>query len=686
MNATSTSFASRFANLGIAAKLNLILVGALLLLFAIGTAALSMWLASTEERAHTADLHVTNRLVLDMIEAYSTSLENAVAAQERALSLLLPGEFTLDPATQVELAGTATPLLALDGAKVNGNYSVVDRYTAATGVIATVFARQGEDFVRVSTSLKKEDGSRAIGTRLGTSHPGHDQLLRGEPYTGKATLFGRDYMTHYWPVKDRAGHVVAVLFTGLDFTDGLKDLKNKIKSIKIGETGYVYALDAGKDKGRLTLHPTLEGQNLLDAKDAQGHEFIREMIEKKSGVIRYPWANAASGETQLRDKLAVYDPLPKWNWVVVSGSYEDEFLRRVAALLLNVILGGVVLAAIAALLVYFSSQHWVSGPLGEVIATMDRISEGDLTVQVRTVSGDEVGRLLTATGNMSSHLREAIDGIRLAANHLETSAEGLASASSRLATGSEKQSHAAEAMAVSIEQMTASIQQVTDHSNRAGEMSNSAGNTASEGATVIEHAALEMANIANSVKQASQTVLDLGHQSEAISMIVNTIKDIADQTNLLALNAAIEAARAGEQGRGFAVVADEVRKLAERTAKSTQEISMMITTIQGGTREAVSRMEQGVGQVEEGVNLAHKAGLSIARIRSDATRVAEAVDGIAIALREQSAASSHIAGNVSQIVAQADTNHAQARDTAASAGELRTLAQSLKGSVARFKV
>ena len=672
--------------LSIAAKLNLVLVGALLLLFILGTSVLTLWLTHTQEEANVESLHRTNRMVLDMFDVYSKNLENEVTQQEHALGLLLSGKFELDPGQNIQLAGKTTPLLTLNGEAQNGNFASVDRFTAATGIVATVFARQGDDFVRVTTSLKKEDGSRAVGTPLGGLHPAHPALLRGESYTGKAKLFGRDFMTHYQPVKNAAGEVVAVLFTGLDFTDGLKYLKQKILSLKIGETGYVYALDAGKDKGVLTLHPASEGKNILDAKDASGHAFIQEIIDKKQGLIHYPWANAALGETHPRDKIVAYDHFEKWNWIVASGSYQDEFSRQVTAVQIRTVLGGLILAVISGLLVFYSSKHWISEPLRKAIESIERIAQGDLTVVVQPESGDEVGQLLAATGDMSNHLRTAIDEISRAAENLESSAARLANASNQVANGSETQSQAAEAMAASVEEMTTSIQQVADHSHQAGLISTAAGSTASEGAVVIEHAAVEMANIANSVKQASLTVLNLGRQSEEISAIVNTIKDIADQTNLLALNAAIEAARAGEQGRGFAVVADEVRKLAERTAKSTQEIAAMISGIQAGTREAVSRMETGVGQVEEGVNLAHRAGQSIARIKAEATQVADSVEGIAIALREQTSASSHIAGNVSHIVTQAESNLAKSRETALSASELQRLAHSLKGSVARFRV
>ena len=682
----NSSRTRHFSDFSIATKLNVMLGGALTVLFAVGITLLSLWLSNVQEDAHIQEIRKTNHLVLDMMSAYSESLEHSVVQQEHALSLLLPGEFALDAAQSVELGGRTSPVLKLNGTALNGNYTIVDRYTAATGVVATVFARQGEDFVRVTTSLKKQDGSRAVGTPLGASHPAHDGLLRGEPYIGKATLFGRDFMTYYRPVKDSGGRVVAVVFTGLDFTEGLKDLKRKILSIKIGATGYVYAFDAGKEKGLLTLHPFQEGKNILDAKDAAGHAFIQEMLEKKQGLIRYPWLNQEQGQAQPMDKLVVFDHFQKWNWLVVVGGDEAELASNVAAVRLRVILGGLLLTAITGFLVFISSNRWVSAPLQRVIAGMDRIAAGDLSVHVQSHSNDEVGRLLKATGDMAEHLRTAIAEIRGAADKLEASSEGLAQSSGQVVAGSLSQSQAAEAMAAGVEEMSGSIRQVTDHSVLAGEISFAAGRTSSEGATVIEHAAREMTHIADSVKKASLTVQDLGLKSEAISTIVNTIKEIADQTNLLALNAAIEAARAGEQGRGFAVVADEVRKLAERTTHSTLEISAMIGSIQSGTREAVNCMELGVGQVEEGVNLANQAGRSIACIKAEANQVSSAVEGIVNALREQNAVSAHITDNASHIVAQAESNHALARNTAAAAAQLQSLARSLKESVARFKM
>jgi methyl-accepting chemotaxis protein len=196
----------------------------------------------------------------------------------------------------------------------------------------------------------------------------------------------------------------------------------------------------------------------------------------------------------------------------------------------------------------------------------------------------------------------------------------------------------------------------------------------------------EMSRISASVRESSAVILDLEQRSRDISAIVKAIKEIAEQTNLLALNAAIEAARAGEQGRGFAVVADEVRKLAERTTLSTQEIAGMIDQIQKGTRTAVSSMEAGMRRVDSGVELAGQAGDAIGRIKASAEQVVGVVDSISAALREQSAASNDIARKVEQIAQMSEENTAAVQNTAVTARDLGQLSAFLESAVKRFNI
>jgi methyl-accepting chemotaxis protein len=195
-----------------------------------------------------------------------------------------------------------------------------------------------------------------------------------------------------------------------------------------------------------------------------------------------------------------------------------------------------------------------------------------------------------------------------------------------------------------------------------------------------------MNKISEAVQSSSAIIEDLGRQSDQITSIVKTIREIADQTNLLALNAAIEAARAGEQGRGFAVVADEVRKLAERTSRSTTEIASMVEKIQKGTRDAVGSMDAGVKQAGKGVDLAGQAGTSITEIREGALRVMQVVNNISDSIREQGAASNDIAKSIENIAQMSEESASAVQDTADAARHLQKLSSTLHSSVSRFKL
>jgi len=314
------------------------------------------------------------------------------------------------------------------------------------------------------------------------------------------------------------------------------------------------------------------------------------------------------------------------------------------------------------------------------------IASGDLVRPMPPTGTDEIGTLLAQIAIMRNSLHELIATIRQNVDVLENSSQELTQAAISNANASEAQSTSATSMASTVEQLSVSVDMVEENAKQAYTATQVSFNRSSEGAQIINEAADVIERIAESVHSTAETIRDLESYSVQISSITSVIKEIADQTNLLALNAAIEAARAGEQGRGFAVVADEVRKLAERTSNSTEEISAMISKIQRGTQRAAVEMEAAVDRVGDGVNLARQAGDSMVQIQQDATLVMNSVEEISGALQEQVSAAREIAQRVEQIATVSESSSSVASETAASAQRLEALSHRLHNVTTVFRI
>ncbi|MBI1905907.1 MAG: methyl-accepting chemotaxis protein [Rhodocyclales bacterium] len=324
--------------------------------------------------------------------------------------------------------------------------------------------------------------------------------------------------------------------------------------------------------------------------------------------------------------------------------------------------------------------------LGRLSETAGRIAAGDLTARISLPCKDELQQVAASFNRMAEAVNSTVRNVRTNADMVLDAARRTAQSSSHIATASNNQSSAASSMAAAVEETTVGIDHISRNASDAREISHQSGQLSVQGGKLVHTVVAEMQDIATAVSASARSVEDLGKRSDQISTIVGVIKEIADQTNLLALNAAIEAARAGEQGRGFAVVADEVRKLAERTATSTQEIGKMIGSIQSETRAAVDNMKLGVERVARGVELTGKAGESMSEIEQGAARVVDVVREISDALAEQSAASADIARNVEAIAQMAEENSAAVSDNHDTAEQLEKLARDLQNEVARFTV
>ena len=365
----------------------------------------------------------------------------------------------------------------------------------------------------------------------------------------------------------------------------------------------------------------------------------------------------------------------------LQASQEALQGRAVTVLIVSGVLAVVFAIALAVLI-----SGNLSRRLSDAVAVARRTAGGDLTVPVEADGRDEVGQLLAATADMQKALRDILGQIAAGSERLAAAATELSATTESLESSSEQQSEASSSMAAAVEELTVSINHVAEGANETASIARDSDRIAGEGSTVLTRTVTSIQQIAQRVSVTAQDIEALVQQSDRISSIVNVIKEIAEQTNLLALNAAIEAARAGEQGRGFAVVADEVRKLAERTAVSTQEIGGMIGEMQSGTNRAVEAMRSSITQVNEGVELANEAGSVIERIAGGARAVVDHAAGISDALKEQTVASNDVAGNVERIAQMAEENNRSVRETADTVRELERLGTLLTETVGRFRL
>lgn len=607
------------------------------------------------ERRASEELQAKTNAVVDMIDIFNGDLRREANRSVKILEGYYPGKFSLDTSSKVDVGGKSTPLLKSGGTTVNNDFSVPDRFSARSGVAATVFVRSGDDFIRITTSLKNGTGARAVGTALDRSHPGYQRLLAGEPFNGVATLFNRKYFTQYAPIKDEKGSAIGALFVGIDFTEDVKVIKDRIYALKIGDTGSFYAIDAsdGKGQGDVVVDQKREGQNLLGLKSADGRDVIKEIIAKKQGSLRY---QATVEKVGGRERMTAFKHFKDWNWIVIGSTFTDELTGEATRMRNYFALGGLVAIVMLNLFLFFVVRNSLSRPLAEATALADKISSGDLTAQLHTNREDEIGRLIRAINGVSLGLANVVWNVRRGAETISVASGEIASGNQDLSSRTEEQASSLEETASSMEELTSTVRQNADNARQANQLAGEASEVAVRSGEVVA--------------QVVDTMHTIHESSRKIADIINVIDGIAFQTNILALNAAVEAARAGEQGRGFAVVATEVRSLAQRSAGAAREIKALI--------------DDSVDKVEMGNRLVDQAGATMHEVVASVKRVTEIMNEISEASREQSDGIEQVNQAITQMDAVTQQNAALVEEAAAAAESLQNQAADLVKQVQLF--
>ncbi|REE23296.1 MULTISPECIES: methyl-accepting chemotaxis protein [unclassified Paraburkholderia] len=599
-----------------------------------------------------------DRSIAAMIKLFDKALSNEVDRSMSLFASFLPAGYTLDETQKVDIGGVATPTIKAGDKVLNMDFSIPDLFLERSGAVATIFARSGDDFVRVTTSLKKQDGSRAIGTLLDRKAPAYALLLANKPYTGLAALFGKRLITQYRPITDASGRVIGALFVGVNVDKEIQSVQDGIRNLKIGDSGYYFVVNAsnGADRGKLIVHPAAAGQNADNANAP-----YQQMLDMKEGQLEYSSADATLGERGSHDKFVSFVTVPEWQWLVGGVAPRDEVMANVITTRNEFLLLGFVLVGVFAAVFLFAVRRLVSRPLDEAAKASERFASGDLSVRVAkgaNARADEIGRLMQSIDGIGEGLARIVSQVRNASTDMSQGTEKIATGSGNIAARIATQASSLEETAASMEEITSTVQQNADHAAQANTLVTRAADAALEGGRAVERVVSTMGEISRS--------------SQKIAEITTVIEGIAFQTNILALNAAVEAARAGEHGKGFAVVASEVRALAQRSAAAVKEIESLIAT--------------STATVQSGFQIAEEASSTMQGIVQQVGQVRAIMGEISVASREQSGGIEQVNLAVTQIGEATQQNATIVGEAELAAAELRDQAARLAQVVSVFKL
>ena len=512
-------------------------------------------------------LTVTDSLIQERVKSSMTLLK------QRGLDIGMPSQ-----GDNVMVKTTSARQLYLGNQPQANDFTLVDNLTAVMGGTATLFSKTGEDYIRVSTNVIK-DGQRAIRTKLAPQGKAMANIVKGTAYYGAVDILGSPYLTGYEPMKNAAGQVIGIWYVG--YSADLKVLEQAISQSRLLEEGFVALRDG---KGNIRMHSS--------------------------------HINDADVERALQDKDAwssVVVPFEKWGYDLVLVASESEKSGMVSAAVFTVLIKIILASAAVLATIFVLINHIVGKPLDEFITVVNDLAsgEGNLTFRFNAARSDEFGQMSRGFNKLLEQLQHTLQSVSSATDAMLSQSQQLNDTAQRSSNSVSALSNESKAIDSAITQLQQNAAAVCENIERASEAASAADADTRTSVSVLSATIKDIEAQAQDVDAFVQVINELAKASEEISGVMDVIRNIAEQTNLLALNAAIEAARAGEQGRGFAVVADEVRSLASRTQTSTEEIRIMIERLQQGSREASQKMQNNKENAYATVEVTQNAGTSL---------------------------------------------------------------------------
>jgi methyl-accepting chemotaxis protein WspA len=599
---------------------------------------------------------------------------------------------------------------------------VVDEITRVTGSTVTIFQRMNEpgDMLRVATTVAAADGNRAIGTYIPATGPDGAptaviaSVLRGEVYRGTAFVVNDMYVAAYEALRDGSGRITGMLYVG-ERVSSVESVRRTMLNTVIGRSGYIGVVGAkGNQRGRyiISKNGTRDGENIWETRDSAGNPFIQRMVQRglasgKGEVFdeSYPWQNPGEPRPRMKHAGLVY--FEPWDWLIFASAYEDEYMEAIEGVKLSAtnLLWDVTLAGLLSLFVVLGVAFFMGGRLTEPIELLTnlagKVAEGDLHgaradfLNLQTQKDqkrrrrfdfpDETGDMMASFRDMTETLGKLIGQVQRSGIQVTTSGTEIAASAKQLESTVAEQAAATQQVSASSSEISATSRDLLRTISGVGDAVGDAATQAESGQSELSEMETAMRQLVKATGSISSRLGVISDRANKISTVVTTINKISDQTALLSLNAAIEAEKAGELGRGFSVVAREISRLADQTAVATQDIEGVVKEMQSAVSSGVMEMDKFSEEVRQRVEEVNGIATALGRMIEKVQALGPEFETVKQGMNAQTQAAQQINEAMQQLAETANLTKSTLAEFQKATGQLTSAVQGLQGEVSRFR-